>query len=92
MINDNSPENYLIPYQWWSTTKIAEFLDIGERQVRDRITKDPSFPNARKPRLTSHVGQPRWKSTEVIAWSEQAYMSDKEAASSKKIGRPRKHQ
>lgn len=79
-------------YQWWSTTKIAEFLDISERQIRDRYSKDPSFPQARKPRLASHVGHPRWKSIEVIEWAEKYYLTDNEAIvfEGKLIGRPRK--
>ncbi|MES9859246.1 MAG: hypothetical protein ABW160_18895 [Candidatus Thiodiazotropha sp. 4PDIV1] len=80
----------ITPYQWWSTKRIAEFLDIGERQVRDRFTKDPNFPKARKPYLASHIGQPRWKSSEVIAWAEENYLSEEEAKTIRKLGRPRK--
>ncbi|GAA4084359.1 hypothetical protein [Zhongshania borealis] len=79
-----------ISYEWWSTSKIAAFLDIGERQVRDRISKDGAFPKARKALLSSCISQPRWRSDEVVEWAEKSYLTDDEISAKKKIGRPRK--
>lgn len=56
----------------WTTENVAVYLNCSARQVADRFSKLQSFPRAiRLPTKDGHTGQPRYKASEVIAWTEK---------------------
>lgn len=56
----------------WDATAIGAYLRMGKQQVLERYAPLPDFPQAiRLPLPTGGRGHPRWKATEVIAWSHK---------------------
>ena len=54
----------------WNASKVAEYLNVGARQVLERYSLMDGFPAAiRLPNPTGGRGHPRWKATEIIAWA-----------------------
>lgn len=64
-----------IPYdeKLWDVGTIAEYLDMSESQVRQRIICNPSFPNPIRIPTTNGRSEesrahPRWEAKEVKAY------------------------
>jgi predicted DNA-binding transcriptional regulator AlpA len=74
--------------QWWDTKDIAKHLGYSIRQVRGRISKYNGFPEPKRLRSGNASSQPRWKSSEIIAWAEKCFMTDEQAEIER--ARPRK--
>lgn len=75
-----------IHVELWSAAEIAAYLKVSPRQVIDRYSKLPDFPRAiRLPSLSGGCGHPRWKASDVIAWSQKY-----QEGAPGRPGRPRK--
>ena len=56
----------------WSSTEVAQYLKVSEKQVTDRIACLPSFPCAiRLPTGEKGRGHPRWEAADVIEWARK---------------------
>jgi len=79
---------------YWSSSCIAVFLAVGDRQVRDEIVKLPDFPPALAlEKKDGVVGHPRWSARAVIEWAKENYRPAAQESIPKRSrgGRPRKH-
>lgn len=56
----------------WGAAEIGSYLKVGHRQVLERYAPLPDFPKAiRLPTQGGGHGQPRWKASEIIAWTDK---------------------
>ena len=55
----------------WSVREIAAYLKRSQTAVRDRITKQTTFPQPIRLPSEKGRGQPLWRASEVIAWAER---------------------
>lgn len=52
--------------QLWTAAQIAEWMQLHEKTVRDRVVTAPTFPAPARP--CGDTGERRWFDDEVIEW------------------------
>jgi len=57
--------------QIWSARQVGEYLDVSARQVTERLSARPGFPEPFRLPSDQGKGPLRWWAKDIIAWARK---------------------